>query len=171
MFAFAYSIYPTFKKERKNDFQAVKAAKININGCKNLSTIVRFSEIKGGFMKTIISISTVNLISKLLQPLAEAGMLSMVEKREIISQLKNLAKEGKPIPAVIPKLITQVEASEMLGLGLANFKKIERNGGFPFKRKQIGKAVRYRNIDIVNFILSEDDIENRKGNGQKIILK
>ena len=110
-------------------------------------------------MKNVITVATVNLISKLLQPLAELGTLSMVEKREIVTQLRNLAKEGKPVPTVVPKLITQVEAAEMLGLGLSNFKKVERKGELPFKRKQIGKAVRYRNTDIVNFILSDEDIE------------
>ena len=75
--------------------------------------------------------TTVNLIAKLLHPLAEAGVLSIPEEREVIAQLRNLAKNGETIPAVLPKLIDQPEAAEMLGISLANFKKLERNGAFP----------------------------------------
>lgn len=102
--------------------------------------------------------STVDLIARLLPPLADAGALSRAEEREIISQLRHLAKTGETIPVVIPKLIDQPTAAEMLGISLANFKKLERNGLLPFKRKQIGTAVRYRNTDIVKFILSEETI-------------
>ncbi|UDQ98864.1 hypothetical protein AAEX28_01960 [Lentisphaerota bacterium WC36G] len=80
----------------------------------------------------------------------------MAEKREIISQLKSLAETNQTIPAIIPKLINQQEASEMLGISLANFKKMERQEKLPFKRKQVGTAVRYRNIDIIKFIMSEE---------------
>lgn len=69
--------------------------------------------------------TTVNLIAKLLHPLAEAGVLSIPEEREVIAQLRNLAKNGETIPAVLPKLIDQPEAAEMLGISLANFKKLE----------------------------------------------
>ena len=99
--------------------------------------------------------TTVNLIAKLLHPLAEAGVLSIPEEREVIAQLRNLAKNGETIPAVLPK----PEAAEMLGISLANFKKLERNGAFPFRRKKIGTAVRYRNSDIVKFILAEEDTD------------
>lgn len=100
--------------------------------------------------------STVGLLAKLLRPLAEAGALSFAEEREIVAQLRSLSKTGETIPAVLPKLIDQPEAAEMLGISLANFKKLERCDAFPFKRKQIGTAVRYRNTDIVRFILSEE---------------
>lgn len=85
--------------------------------------------------------TTVNLIAKLLHPLAEAGVLSIPEEREVIAQLRNLAKNGETIPAVLPKLIDQPEAAEMLGISLANFKKLERNGAFPFDGRR--SAQRY----------------------------
>ena len=107
--------------------------------------------------------TTVNLIAKLLHPLAEAGVLSIPEEREIVAQLRNLAKNGETIPAVLPKLIDQPEAAEMLGISLANFKKLERNGAFPFRRKKIGTAVRYRNSDIIKFILTEEDLSSASG--------
>lgn len=107
--------------------------------------------------------STVGLLAKLLRPLAEAGALSFAEEREIVAQLRSLSKTGDILPAVLPKLIDQPEAAEMLGISLANFKKLERREAFPFKRKQIGTAVRYRNTDVVKFILAEEDIDNLIG--------
>ena len=111
-------------------------------------------------MKNSIRIQTVSMIAKLLHPLAENGVLSLPEEREIIAQLRNLAKTGETIPEVLPKLIGQPEAAEMLGLSLANFKKLERSDSFPFRRKMIGTSVRYRNTDIVKFVLSEDSLES-----------
>lgn len=107
-------------------------------------------------MEVKIKSSTVNLLAKLLRPLTEAGVVSFVEEKEIVAQLRNLAKTGEMIPAILPKLIDQQQAAEMLGISLANFKKMERNQALPFKRKQIGTAVRYRNTDIVKFILAEE---------------
>lgn len=111
-----------------------------------------------------IKSTTVNLIAKLLHPLAEAGVLSIPEEREIVAQLRSLAKNGETVPVVLPKLIDQSEAAAMLGISLANFKKLERNEAFPFKRKQIGTAVRYRNTDIVKFILTEGSDDESDSN-------
>ena len=111
-------------------------------------------------MKTSIRIQTVSMIAKLLHTLAEAGALSIAEEVEIVAQLRNLARTGEPLPVVIPKLIDQPATAEMLGISLANFKKLERSEAFPFRRKMIGTAVRYRNTDIVKFILSEDSLES-----------
>ena len=103
--------------------------------------------------------TTVDLIAKLLHPLAETGILSIPEEKEIVAQLKNLAKTGEMLPVVIPQLIGQPEAAAMLGISLANFKKMERKGVLPFPRKKIGTSVRYRNTDIVRYILAEPDSE------------
>jgi predicted DNA-binding transcriptional regulator AlpA len=121
---------------------------------------------KGGIEMFAIKVSTVNLVARLLRPLAEVGALSMPEEREIVAQLRSLAKSGAAIPELVPKLIDQSAAAEMLGISLANFKKMERNEAFPFRRKRIGTAVRYRNTDIVKFILSEEHLTDA-GNAQE----
>ena len=110
-------------------------------------------------MSVPIRKTTVDLIAKLLHPLAETGVLSIPEEREIVAQLRNLAKNGETLPIVIPKLIGQPEVAAMLGISLANFKKMERNGMWPFPRKKIGTSVRYRNTDIIRYILTEPDSE------------
>jgi predicted DNA-binding transcriptional regulator AlpA len=98
----------------------------------------------------------VKLISRLLKPLTEEGVILVPEEKEIIRNLKHLAAKGSMAPAVAPKLIDQKEAAEMLGLSHSNFKKLEREEAFPFKRKMLGSAVRYRNLDIIRFIQSEE---------------
>ena len=101
----------------------------------------------------IIRNQTVNLISKILHPLTESNLIPFPEYREIVAQLRHIANEGKPLPIVVPKLVTMDEAANMLGISLANFKKQEQY--LPFKRKYVGHGIRYRNTDIIRFILSD----------------
>ena len=99
---------------------------------------------------------TIILIGKLLHPLTESNLIPFPEYREIIAQLKNLAAKGEPLPDFVPKLIDMNEAAQMLGISLANFKKQEPL--LPFKRKMVGHAVRYRNTDIIRYILANDEL-------------
>ena len=98
---------------------------------------------------------TVTLIGKILHPLTESNLIPFPEYREIVAQLRHLANKGEPMPDVVPKLITMDEAAQMLGISLANFKKQEPY--LPFKRKYVGHGIRYRNTDIIRFILSDDN--------------
>lgn len=106
-------------------------------------------------MSYLIRHQTVILISKLLHPLTESNLIPFPEYREIIAQLKHLAAKGEPLPDVVPKLIDMNEAAQMLGVSLANFKKLEPQ--LPFKRKMVGHAVRFRNTDIVRYILADGE--------------
>ena len=101
---------------------------------------------------TQISMETVRFFKRIMRPVAETGIIPLAEYNEAISQLTSLAEHGTQKAAVIPKLLDQREASEMLGIGLSNFKKLESEGAFPFKRKMVGSSVRYRNTDIINYI-------------------
>lgn len=94
-----------------------------------------------------------NLISKILHPLTESNLIPFPEYREIVAQLRHIANQGDPLPIVVPKLVTTDEAANMLGISLANFKKQEQY--LPFKRKYVGHGIRYRNTDIIRFILSD----------------
>ena len=103
----------------------------------------------------VIRNQTVTLIGKILHPLTESNLIPFPEYREIIAQLRHLANQGEPIPVVVPKLITMDEAATMLGISLANFKKQEPY--LPFKRKYVGHGIRYRNTDVIRFILSDNE--------------
>ena len=108
-------------------------------------------------MNTNIRPQTVRLIKRILTPLMEEGLIYVPELNEVIGNLKHLSEKGELLPAIMPKLIDQEEAASMLGVGLSNFKKLEREGAFSFKRKMMGSSVRYRNTDVINFILASDD--------------
>lgn len=100
---------------------------------------------------------TVRFFKRIMRPVAEEGIISLCEYNEAISQLTSLAEHGIPKPVIIPKLIDQREAAEMLGISHSNFKKLEAEGAFPFQRKMVGSAVRYRNTDIIDYIVSSED--------------
>ena len=91
-----------------------------------------------------------------MRPVAEEGIISLPEYNEAISQLTSLAEHGVPKAVVTPKLLDQREVAEMLNISHSNFKKLEAEGAFPFKRKMVGSAVRYRNTDVLNYISSCD---------------
>ena len=106
----------------------------------------------------IIRPRTVKLISRFLKPLTDEGLIMVKEEQEILKNLRRLAEKGNLPPVVVPKLIDQREAAAMLGLGYSNFKKLEKSGEFDqyFKRKTIKGAIRFRNTDVLNYILLDD---------------
>ncbi len=102
-----------------------------------------------------ISLETVRMFKRIMRPVAEEGIIPLPEFNEVISQLTSLAEHGKPKPVIIPRLVDMKEAATILGIGLSNFKKLEGEKAFPFKRKMVGTSVRYRNTDLYEFLLSE----------------
>jgi len=100
---------------------------------------------------------TVKLLSRLIHPLVEEGVITVGEEQILLSNLKHLVKKGDLLPDMMPKLIDRTEAATMLGLGLSNFKKLESEHAFPFQRKMIGSSIRYRNTDILHYIMSQEE--------------
>jgi hypothetical protein len=133
-------------------------AEIWMGGEKTIALTIRCQTSEASIMnpQNSIRIKTVKLIGRLLQPLVEEGLIAVPERNEILSNLKSLSERGELIPQEAPKLIDQTAAAELLDIGLSNFKKLEREGAFPFKRRMVGSAVRYRNTDIIKFIMSEE---------------
>ena len=99
-----------------------------------------------------ISLETVRMFKRIMRPVAEEGIIPLPEFNEVISQLTSLAEHGKPKPVIIPRLVDMKEAATILGIGLSNFKKLEGENAFPFKRKMVGTSVRYRNTDLYEFL-------------------
>jgi len=102
----------------------------------------------------MISKETVRMFRRIMKPLAEEGVIPLPEYNEVISQLTSLAEHGKPKPVIIPRLVDMKEAASILGIGLSNFKKLESENAFPFKRKMVGSSVRYRNTDLYDYIIA-----------------
>ncbi len=99
---------------------------------------------------------TVKLITRIIKPLVDEGLIFVSEEQTIIANLKHLANKGELMPVILPKLINQKEAAEMLGLGYSNFKKLEKENVFPFSRRMVGSSVRYRNTDIIEYIMADN---------------
>ena len=72
-----------------------------------------------------ITMNTVRYFKRIMRPLAEDGIIPLPEYNEAISQLTSLAEHGCRKPVILPKLVDQRQAAEMLGIGHSNFKKIE----------------------------------------------
>ena len=106
-------------------------------------------------MKIQIQIPTIKLIKRFLLVLVDTGVIGNGECNEIISQLRYLSEKSEYKPDIKPRLLSQKEVADNLGLSLSNFKKLEREGALPFKRKMVGSSVRYRNTDIYNYINCE----------------
>ena len=97
--------------------------------------------------------TTVRLVTKLIAPLLDSGLVTNTEYNAIYQNLTYLAKKGEQMPPVPPRLITGQEAAETLGISFSQFRTLEREGAFPFKRRIIGgRNVRYRNTDIYAYM-------------------
>ena len=108
-------------------------------------------------MSRELSMSSVLLVEKVLRPWMEQNVIAPCEFKCIVSNLKHLAEKHELKPFIMPKLIDMEQAAAMLGIGLSLFKKCEREGRFPFRRKMIGTSVKYRNTDIIDYINSNDN--------------
>ena len=101
--------------------------------------------------------STVTFIGKLLKPMVDENVICSTEYDYILSNLKHLESKNQLVPDTIPSLLTIDEAAKMLNIGLSHFKKMEKENRFPFKRKMVGTAVRFRNTDLIHYIMAKDD--------------
>ena len=61
-----------------------------------------------------ITLETVRMFKRIMRPIAEEGIVPLPEYHEAISQLTSLAEHGRLKPVIVPKLIDQKEAAEML---------------------------------------------------------
>ena len=106
----------------------------------------------------------------LIKTLIEPGVITASEYYVASVNLKHLAKTGELAPAVKPKLLTGPETAEMLSISYSQFRTLEREGAFPFRRRLIGgKTVRFLNTDIVEYMLtgSLDDGCMKEANDEK----
>ena len=109
-----------------------------------------------------LRLQTAHLTCHLLAPLLDSGLVRSSELSIIRRNLTALAKTGELAPVVVPKLVTPQEAAEMLAISYSQFRALEKEGVFPFRRRLIGgKTVRYLNTDIIDYMqtgsLAEDD--------------
>lgn len=101
--------------------------------------------------------TTVRLVSRLLLPLTDSGLITCSELKTIISELKAIAK-GKPQPMIEPKYLNGKEVAAMLSISFSEFRKLEKEGVFSFRRHTVGaKTVRYLNTEVISYMITNND--------------
>ena len=114
------------------------------------------------FQNQVLRPQTARLVCRLVSVLLDSGTITVEEYNIISRNLHALAKTGELAPAIVPKLLTQQEVAEMLAIAGSQFRKLEKEGIFPFRRKLVGnKTVRYRNTDIYDYINASDTTEKQ----------
>ena len=114
------------------------------------------------FQNQVLRPQTARLVCRLASVLLDSGTITGEEYNIISRNLHALAKTGELAPAIVPKLLTQQEVAEMLAIAGSQFRKLEKEGIFPFRRKLVGnKTVRYRNTDIYDYINASDTTEKQ----------
>lgn len=110
---------------------------------------------------------TVRWIGRLLAVSLDVGAMTVVEYNIVMKALRAAAKKGETKEPEAPlRLVDGREAAEILGISYSQFRALEAEGVFPFRRKMLGKkTVRYRITDINNYILSDDTTEKGTEDG------
>ena len=104
--------------------------------------------------------ATARLVYRLLVPLLDSGLVTVSELKAIRISLSALSKTDNLSSLVAPRLIRPQEAAEMLGISYSQFRTLEREGVFPFKRRVIGgKTVRYLNVEVLDYMMVKSLIE------------
>lgn len=111
--------------------------------------------------------STAKFLRRFHTPLLEHGLMSRDEFELMHTYISSLVKRGTPPLTVTPKLIRAPEVAELLDISYAEFRKLDKDGFFPFKRRTIGKSVRYFYPDVVKYMElgsyeSENTMEEKK---------
>ena len=102
--------------------------------------------------------ATVRWVGRLLAVSLDVGAMTAVEYNIVMKALRAAAKTGETKEPEAPvRLVDGREAADILGISYSQFRALEAEGIFPFRRKMLGKkTVRYRINDINNYILSDD---------------
>ena len=97
--------------------------------------------------------ATARLTARLLAPLLDSGLVTADELAAIRNALTALTK-ADPTPPVAPKLIRPQEAAELLSVSYSQFRALEKEGAFPFRRRLVGnKTVRYLNVEVISYMI------------------
>ncbi|MDD6337329.1 MAG: hypothetical protein PUC15_02965 [Lentisphaeria bacterium] len=93
--------------------------------------------------------------------------LSANEYNLIMKTLRDAAKKGETKEPDVPlRLVDGREAADILGISYSQFRALESEGVLRIPRKMLGKkTVRYRLVDLQNFILSDDATEKGPDDG------
>ena len=95
--------------------------------------------------------ATAKLVARLVAPLTDSGLVTVAEYDQLVEAMRALAKQGAAAPP--PRLVDGKAAAEMLGISYSQFRALEAEGAFPFRRRMVGsKTVRYLSSDLFTYI-------------------
>lgn len=80
------------------------------------------------------------------------GILTAGEYNLIMRTLRDLSKHGISTPPEKPRLLKIDEVASMLAISKSQFRALEAEGKFSFKRRMVGSSVRYLNLDVIRHI-------------------
>lgn len=108
--------------------------------------------------------ATVKFLRRILSPLLEVGVISRDEFDLLFAYISSLAQKGVPPEPISRKMLTGKEVAELLSISYSEFRKLESAGVFPFRRRNIGKNVRFLNTEILDYMISasKDPEENER---------
>ena len=104
-----------------------------------------------------ISPDKIRWIGRHLAADIDVGLLTPGEYDAIMNALRNLSKHGVPCCPEKPRLLKVEEVAALLSISKSQFRAMEAEGKFPFKRKMVGASVRYLNLDIYRYMASDLD--------------
>ncbi len=85
----------------------------------------------------------------------DIGVLTVGEYNLIMRILRDLSKHGMPVPPEKPRLLKMDEVASMLAISKSQFRALEAEGKFPFKRRMVGSSVRYLNLDVIRHMTGD----------------
>ena len=109
--------------------------------------------------------ATVKLLRRILSPLLEYGLISRDEFDLLFAYISSLAQKGVPPEPIPRKMLTGKEVAELLSISYSEFRKLESAGEFSFRRRNIGKNVRYYYPEIVEYMRSGGLDDDKKKHG------
>ena len=98
---------------------------------------------------------------KAVELLYSVDAIEWTELQSIRYALNELAKTGLLPQQPEDKLVSQEQVAEALNIGLSTLKRLLSNGEIVLPHKKIGGAIRYRWKDVVAYMDSVDDEQDK----------
>ncbi len=95
--------------------------------------------------------TTARLVARLIAPLMDSGLVWASEYDQLVDAMRGLSKRGASLPP--PQLVDGKTAATMLGISYSQFRALEAENAFPFRRRMVGeKTVRWLNLDLLRYM-------------------
>lgn len=109
-------------------------------------------------MSKELSGQTVAVVVALLKTLVKYNVIAPCELRCIEKALNKIAEEGEEPKVEKPSLLSREDICEMFNIEVELFKRLEREGKFPFKPIYISqRTIRYLESEVMDYITAKEE--------------